>query len=150
MDKVRRFLHRVFRWVWPTECQQERPHRDSCLGSSFSSGGTFSLMGRNAPGRHASVCGIRRVAGPRGVSAEKAVSLGQAQLGLLGSTRVDVLPIHGVFHEGNVVIGGQGEMRNTAHEASHVLPISVQSDFLHSTCQEARGRRAEPEGSRSR
>ena len=59
---------------------------------------------------------------------------------LLGSASVDVFPIHGVFHQGNVVIGGQGEMRNAAHEASHVLPVSVQSDFLHSTCQEARGR----------
>ena len=31
-------------------------------------------------------------------------------------------------------------MRNAAHEASHVLPVSAQSDFLHSACQEARGR----------
>lgn len=59
---------------------------------------------------------------------------------LLGSASVDVFPIHGVFHQGNVVIGGQCEMRNAAHEASHVLPVSVQSDFLHSACQEARGR----------
>lgn len=74
------------------------------------------------------------------------MSLGQGQLVLLGSTSVDVFPIHGVFHEGNVVIGGQGEMRNTAHKASHVLPVSVQSNFLHSTCQEARGRGGEPKG----
>lgn len=38
VDKVSGFLHRVFRWVWPTECQQERPPRDSRLGSSFPSG----------------------------------------------------------------------------------------------------------------
>lgn len=74
------------------------------------------------------------------------MSLGQGQLVLLGSTSVDVFPIHGVFHEGNVVIGGQGKMRNTAHKASHVLPVSVQSNFLHSTCQEARGRGGEPKG----
>lgn len=77
------------------------------------------------------------------------MSLGQGQLVLLGSTSIDVFPIHGVFHEGDVVIGGQGEMRNTAHKASHVLPVSVQSDFLHSTCQEARRRWGEPKGSKS-
>lgn len=65
---------------------------------------------------------------------------------LLGSTSVDVFPIHGVLHEGNVVIGGQGEMRDAAYEASPVLPVSVQGDFLHSTCREARGRRGEPQG----
>lgn len=59
---------------------------------------------------------------------------------LLGSTSVDVLPIHGVLHEGNVVIGGQGEVRDAAHEASPVVPVSVQSDFLHSTCRGARRR----------
>lgn len=68
------------------------------------------------------------------------MSLGQEQLVLLGSASVDVFPIHGVFHKGNVVISGQGEMRDAAHEAPHVLPVSVQSDFFHSTCQEARGR----------
>lgn len=68
---------------------------------------------------------------------------------LLGSASIDVFPIHGVFHKGNVVISGQGEMRNAAHEASHVLPISVQGNFLHSTCQEARGRWREPKRSMS-
>lgn len=47
MDKVRRFLHRGFHWVGATECQQERPHREHCLGSSFSSGCIFSLMTGN-------------------------------------------------------------------------------------------------------
>lgn len=70
-------------------------------------------------------------------------------MALLGSTGVDVLPVHGVLHEGNVVVGRQGEMRDAAHEASHVLPVSVQSNFLHPTCQEARGTRGEPKGTLS-
>lgn len=135
MDKVRCFLHRGFLWVWPTECRQERPHRDSRLGSSF------SLMRRNPPGPRASVCGIRQSLGaPRILRIVGIIILGQGRLALLGSTRVDVFPIHGVFHERNVVIGGQGEMRDAAHEASHVLSVRVQSNFLHSPCQEARGR----------
>jgi hypothetical protein len=63
---------------------------------------------------------------------------------LLGSTSIDVFPIHCIFHEGDVVIGGQGEVGDAAHKASYVLPICVQSNFLHSTCQEAKGRLGEP------
>jgi hypothetical protein len=44
-----------------------------------------------------------------------------------------------------VVIGGQCEMGDAAHKASQVLSVRVQSDFLHSTCKEAkRGRENEP------
>ena len=67
MEKIRCFLHRVFRWVWPTECQQERPHRDSCLGSRFSSGRTFSLMRGNTPGPRASAYGIGQGLGAPGI-----------------------------------------------------------------------------------
>lgn len=73
------------------------------------------------------------------------MSLGQGQLVLLSPTSVDVLPIHSVFHKGDVVIGGQGEMGDAAHKASHVLSVRVQSNFLHSTCEEAkRGTENEP------
>lgn len=77
-----------------------------------------------------------RVSGPPRFSGLGAPSFGKGQPVLLGSTRVDVLPVCGVLHEGNVVIGGQGEMRDAAHEASPVVPVGVQSDFLHSTCRE--------------
>ena len=58
---------------------------------------------------------------------------------LLSPTSVDVLPIHSILHEGNVVIRGQCEVGDAAHKASHVLSVRVQSDFLHSTCKEAKG-----------
>lgn len=75
-----------------------------------------------------------------GIVRLEVLSLGQGQLMLLGSASVDVFPIHSVFHEGNVVISGESQMRDAAHEASHVLPVGVQSNFFHSTCQEARRR----------
>lgn len=97
-------------------------------------------MRGNTPGPRASVCGIRQGLRAPGTLRIEALSLGQGQLVLLGSTSVDVFPICSIFHEGNVVIGGQREMRDAAHEASHVLPVSVQSYLLHSTCQEAKRR----------
>lgn len=107
-------------------------------------------MRRHTPGPRAAVAGIRQGLRASGIlSTEGCVPWARPAV-LLGSTGVDVFSIHGVFHEGNVVIGRQGEMRNAAHEAPHVLPVSVQSDFLHPTCREARGRWGEPEGSRSR
>lgn len=65
----------------------------------------------------------------------EAVSLGQGRQVLLSPTSVDVFPVHSVLHKGNVVIGGQCEVRDAAHEALHVLSVRVQSDFLHSTCR---------------
>lgn len=99
----------------------------------FSSGCALPLMRANTPGPRASMSSIRLgLRGPRALRLE-ALSLGQGQLVLLGSASVDVFPIHSIFHEGNVVIRRQGEVRDAAHEASHVLPAGVQSDFLHST-----------------
>lgn len=51
----------------------------------------------------------------------------------LGPTHVDVLPISCILHQRDVVVGGQREVRDAAHQPSQVLPVGVQGDLLHST-----------------
>lgn len=108
------------------------------LQSWFPSGCTLSLMTGTTPDSQTSMCSIRQDLWAPGMFRIEAMSLGQGQLVLLSPTSVDVFPIHSIFHKGNVVISGQCEMGDAAHEASHVLSVGVKSDFLHSTCKEAR------------
>lgn len=57
----------------------------------------------------------------------------RAPLLSLGPTRVDVLPVSCILHQGDVVVGRQREVRDAAHQPSQVLPVGVQGDLLHAT-----------------
>lgn len=60
----------------------------------------------------------------------------------LGPTRVDVLPVGGVLHERDVVVGREREVGDAAHQPPQVLPVRVQGNLLHATC--GKGSREEP------
>lgn len=51
---------------------------------------------------------------------------------------VDVLAVGGVLHQRHVVVGGQGEVGDAAHQASNIQPVRVEGDLLHATFSETR------------
>lgn len=52
----------------------------------------------------------------------------------LGPTRVDVLPVGSILHQWDVVVSGEREVGDAAHQPPQVLPVRVQGNFLHATC----------------
>lgn len=52
----------------------------------------------------------------------------------LGPTRVDVLPVGSILHQRDVVVSGEREVGDAAHQPPQVLPVRVQGDFLHAPC----------------
>lgn len=46
---------------------------------------------------------------------------------------VDVLAVHSVFHQSQVIVSREREVGHAAQQASHVLPVCVQSDLFHAT-----------------
>lgn len=106
----------------------------------FRPGRTLSLVTGSTPDPQTSVQLQAGSPGPWDVS-DRGCVRGQGRWVLLSATSVDVFPVHSVLHKGNVVIGGQCEVRDAAHEALHVLSVRVQSDFLHPTCRGPRWRR---------